>query len=203
MSSAFVLYNLYMRNTYFLLRHGESAANVAHIIDSDARKGEHADYRLTPLGETQVHDTITAAKERGELGSDTLIFSSPFARCRQTAEIAKDILGVTTGVEIDRRLRERWFGDFEKTFLDNYKKVWAADKIDPGHTIEHVESANDVQARALEVVRDLEDRYTGQTILLVSHGDTLQTLLTGLAGESAGLHRDIPHIGVGELRKVA
>lgn len=191
-----------MHNTYFLLRHGQSAANLAGVILSDPKEGERADYRLTPLGEQQVRTSVTDAKERGELGSNTIIITSPFSRCRQTAEIAKEILKIEANPIIDVRLRERWFGDWEKTFLENYKKVWAADKLDPSHTIAHVESSQDVQVRSLALIAEIEAKYAGETILLVSHGDTIQILLTGLKHESAAYHRDIPHFETGELRKV-
>lgn len=191
-----------MHNIYFALRHGQSKANVAGIILSHRRDGQDNEYTLTPEGERQVRQSVRVSKDRGELGSETLIVSSPFSRCRRSAEIAKDVLGVTSEIITDDRLRERWFGDFERMPTSNYENVWHDDGINPDHTTARVESARDVQERTLSLVRDLEHRYTEQTILLVSHGDALQILQTGLAAQSPALHRAMPHFEVAEVRKL-
>lgn len=50
--------------------------------------------------------------------------SSPFSRCKRTAEIAKEVLGIKDEILFDNRLKERWFGDFGRTHNSNYQKVW-------------------------------------------------------------------------------
>ncbi|MBO0821370.1 MAG: histidine phosphatase family protein, partial [Nocardiopsaceae bacterium] len=76
------------RNRYFLMRHGQSKANVAKIIVSSLAADASGDYGLTALGREQV---LLAAKRSG-LPPDTVICSSPFARARQTAEIVREHL---------------------------------------------------------------------------------------------------------------
>lgn len=191
-----------MRNTYFVLRHGESTANVAGIVLSRQEDGEKIDYTLTRRGEEQVRRSVTKSKESGELGADAIIITSPFSRTRRTAEIAKEVLGVESDIVVEERLRERWFGDWERSSNDAYEKVWAADKENPDHAIAHVESARDVQARTVALIHELEGRYDGKTILLVSHGDVLQILLTGMQKASPARHRDIPHLETADVRRI-
>lgn len=191
-----------MHNTYFVLRHGQSHANVSGIVLSHLEDGKKIDYTLTPTGEKQVSESVSRSKERSELDENIIIISSPFSRTMRTAEIAKEVLGVTSDIVVDERLRERWFGDWEKTDNSAYEKVWAEDKGNPSHTTANVESAEGVQQRVLALVSDLESQYSGETILLVSHGDALQILLTGLYKKSPALHRNIPHLETAEVRKV-
>lgn len=189
-------------NEYFVLRHGESRANVSGVILSHLEDGQKEEYTLTPTGEEQVRASVAKAKAAGWLDKDTVIISSPFSRCKRTAEIAKDGLGVKAEIIFDDRLRERWFGDWEKTSNANYQKVWDIDKDDPDHTDSSVESAASVQARTLALVSDLDKKYSGQKILLVSHGDALQILETGVKEISASQHRDLPHLQTAEIRRL-
>jgi len=191
-----------MHNPYVILRHGQSAANVAGIIVSNPQSGRSGDYTLTGEGEEQVRQSVSQAKEAGLLDAHTLIVTSPFSRCVRTAEIAKEILGTGSNILVDDRLRERWFGEWEETPQSNYEKVWSEDKKNPNHTTAGVESTREIQERALDIIRDLESRYNDRTILLVSHGDVLQILQTGLQEQSPALHRDIPYLKTAEVRPI-
>lgn len=186
-----------------MLRHGQSNPNVAGIILSHPEDGRNPRYTLTPKGEADVLTSAQKARDEGLLDTDTLIVSSPFSRCVRTAEIVREAVGIEAEILLDDRLRERWFGDWEKTSNKNYQKVWDADRVNPAHILAGVESANDVQNRVLAFIKDLEERYVGKTILLVSHGDALQILQTGIEERSAAEHRDVPHLETAEIRKLA
>lgn len=82
-----------LSNRYFILRHGESTVNVAGIILSHPEEGTKEEHTLTAEGENQVRKSVAQAKSDNVLGEDTIIYSSPFSRCKRTAEIAKEILG--------------------------------------------------------------------------------------------------------------
>lgn len=191
-----------LHNHYFALRHGQSKANVMEIVLSDLHDGQLEEYTLTEEGERQVTESISKAKEGNVLGADTLIISSPFSRARRTAEIAHEVLGCSQQVILDERLRERWFGDFEKKPNTSYNDVWVEDKDDPQHTKFNVESAESVQKRTTELIKELEERYSGKNIILVSHGDALQILQTGFAKVSPAVHRELEHLNTAELRKL-
>jgi broad specificity phosphatase PhoE len=191
-----------LKNSYFVLRHGQSTANVAGIILSDLEEGKKEEHTLTAEGENQVRVSVVKAMADGGLDENTVIYSSPFSRCKRTAEVAQEVLGVKNPIIFDDRLRERWFGDWEKTPNSNYQKVWDVDKVDPGHEEKNVESAADVQKRTTAFIVDLEKKYSRKNILLVSHGDALQILQTGFKKASPAIHRDLQHLNTAEVRKL-
>ncbi len=174
-------------NRYWGLRHGESEANVAGIVLSDPARGVDG-YGLTARGREQVRRTVAAA----DLSRPVRVITSDFARARQSADEAAALLEAR--VEVEAALRERWFGVWEGTPNTNYPRVWTQDAVDPTHTADGVESVVAVLERALGLVRRLEEeaarRGAGEAILLVSHGDTLQILETGLLGACPGSHRE-------------
>jgi broad specificity phosphatase PhoE len=56
--------------------------------------------------------------------------------------------------------------------------------------------------RATALIRDLEREHSGQVILLVSHGDTLQIMQAGFARMDAGEHRRLAHLATAEVRRL-
>jgi probable phosphoglycerate mutase len=189
------------KNIYFGMRHGESAPNVRGVILSYPGEGVKEENTLTAKGEGQARVSAQDAKERGSLDEHTVIYSSPFSRCKRTAEIAKEVLGVPEAIIFDDRLRERWFGDWDGTSNSNYPMIWAKDAMDSNNKAANVESAAEVVARVTDLIHDLEDSYSGRKILLVSHGDALQILQTFFAGAASSAHRELPHFAVAEIRK--
>jgi probable phosphoglycerate mutase len=190
------------KNHYFLMRHGESVPNIRGVILSDLAEGKKAENTLTENGEKQARDSAYDAKERGLLDEHTIIYSSPFSRCKRTAQIAKEVLGVKMEIVFDDRLRERWFGDWEGKSNIHYQNVWDKDIVDPDHNDAKVESTSEVVRRVAGLIRDLENKYDHKNILLVSHGDALQILQTFFEGAPSSAHRGIPHLKVAEIRRV-
>jgi probable phosphoglycerate mutase len=191
------------KNHYFLLRHGESMPNIRGVILSHLEEGKKDEHTLTKNGEEQVRRSVREAKAQGLLKDDTIIFSSPFSRCRRTAEIAKEVLGVPVEIIFDDRLRERWFGDWEGTSDVHYQNVWDKDVLDSDHRDANVESTTEIAARVAALIHDLGERYAGKNILLVSHGDALQILQTFFEDKPPVMHRALPHLKVAEVRKVS
>ena len=195
-----------LANNFSVMRHGQSKANVEGIIVSRVENDRSGDYGLTELGRKQA---LTAAQGCG-LPAGTLIFSSDFARARQTARIVRDQLGAGD-VVLAQALRERCFGAWEGTSTDNYARVWAADEAGTGEAgatqpdggqPDGVEPASAVLDRATALVADLERRYSGRDILLVSHGDTLQILQAGFLRMDPSRHRSLPALETAEIRQL-
>jgi broad specificity phosphatase PhoE len=189
-----------LANRYHAMRHGQSRANVAGVIVSGIESDRRGDWGLSELGREQV---LAAARDCG-LPADTLICSSDFSRARQTAEIVRARLGAPP-VLVAVALRERWFGDLEGTATGNYAQAWAADEAGAGDTGggdtgAGVEPAAAVLDRGTALVAELERRYAGRDILLVSHGDTLQILQAGFLRMDPAAHRRLPPLGVAEIR---
>lgn len=184
-----------LANRYAAMRHGQSKANAAGIIVSRIETDRHGDYGLSERGRQQV---LAAARGCG-LPGDTLICSSDFARARQTAEIVRDHLGAPE-VVIAEALRERCFGEWEGSAAVNYARVWAADAADSAHPGGNVEPAAAVLDRVTAFIDDLEQRYSGRDVLLVSHGDTLQILQAGFGLIDPSRHRSLPPLETAEIR---
>ena len=184
-----------LANRYSVMRHGESKANARGIIVSRIETDRGGDYGLSELGRRQA----AAAALACGLPADAVICSSDFSRARQTAEIVRAQLG-TAPVVVARALRERCFGDLEGSATGNYPRVWAADEARTGPAEGGVEPAAAVLDRATALVADLERRYQGRDILLVSHGDTLQILQAGFLRMDPAEHRRLPPLAVAEIR---
>ena len=185
-----------LRNRYYALRHGDSAANRQGIIVSHPDNGLF-EYGLSQRGAAQVETSLAGV---AELGPDTLILSSDFRRARESAEIARQKLKSARPLETDARLRERFFGEYELGSDHGYAEVWREDEIDADSRRRGVESANQVMARVTRVVSELEQSLGGVTLLLVSHGDALQILQTAFQKQDAARHRRIDHLETAEIR---
>jgi hypothetical protein len=119
-----------LNNYYYLLRHGQSTANVEGIISSARSLAGSTKHGLTLLGEQQgidsagpLIDLIEEDLENGELGStkNVIFYSSPFARAKETAyaclkgidgeqfknKVNELGLNVSPDVALDDRLMER------------------------------------------------------------------------------------------------
>lgn len=191
-----------LHNRYFGMRHGISIANMQGLVISDIKNGRH-EYGLTKDGEVGVRTAVEASLHSGILTSETIIISSDFKRAFGTAEIARDILH-TSDIIIAEELRERHFGLLEKSTnaVSEYSKIWAQDPTDPDHKTHQVESTNEVSSRVADLIDRLEKDYTDRTILLVSHGDTLQILQAYFQGQSSGLHRSFSPFQNAEIREL-
>jgi broad specificity phosphatase PhoE len=186
-----------LTNTFSIMRHGQSMANVADVIVSRVESDRRGDYGLSDLGRAQA---LEAARACG-LSRDTVIISSDFSRARQTAEIVRAHLGAPK-VNLAEALRERCFGDWEGSATANYARVWAADETDCDQSGSGVEPVAAVLARTTALIVDLERRYSGRRILLVSHGDTLQILQAGFQRMSPAKHRSLPGLQTAEIRQL-
>lgn len=185
-----------LKNRYYLLRHGQSTANVAGIISSAPSLAYSDEHGLTVVGMEQgekAAEAVVSALEKSSSGpGDKILFvSSPFARARQTAEAC--LRGLKKTSEIQKRieklgieivpdivlkdnLMERYFGRLDGEAIYTYAYVWPVDKFDITHTAFDVESVAAVCTRLRElIVDDLEEEYDGTYhIVLTSHADVLQ-----------------------------
>ncbi|MDO8530421.1 MAG: histidine phosphatase family protein [bacterium] len=191
-----------LKNSYFGMRHGEGFATVQGIIISDPECGTFKKYPLTVVGRWQVKHSIMRAKKMGLLGPSPRIYSSPFSRCAEAAEIVREVLGIKEKILLDTRLRERWFGSLDQTRVENYRQVWRLDRWDSYHKTFGVESPGEVENRMRDFVMGCERDHVGETFLLVSHGDPLQILATALHGILPGFHRKLPELGLAEIREL-
>eukprot|EP00039_Didymoeca_costata_P021740 m.345320 g.345320 ORF g.345320 m.345320 type:complete len:224 (+) comp26110_c0_seq1:131-802(+) len=221
-----------LRNRYFICRHGRSLANEAGEIVSHVARGVLPEYGLlSPTGfeQAQAAGSNLVSALQAEPMNDIAMYTSPFSRAKQTAECLQKALAAS-GVEVElveaHELRERYFGvDYEGKGDSLYKQVWAIDEKDPTKSPcyqnnkleekEQGESVMDVATRVAAFVTLLEERHRDTTVVLVSHGDTLQitsVVVRAIAErgvqalptvEEAQRHRAMYSMQTGELRELS
>ena len=183
-----------LKNNYYVM-----LANCEGLIVSRPKNGL-LNYGLSEKGQQQVK--VSAFKLINTFDRKIQIISSDFKRAEETANITHQSLKVTTAIKLDERLRERDFGDFELRSDTNYQITWNNDAKNSAHTINNVESANDVMTRVTKLILDLENEYSKSTLLLVAHGDTLQILQTAFQKKSASKQRELAHLENAEIQEL-
>ena len=210
-----------LKNTYSVLRHGQSQANVAKLIASSPEIATKK-YGLSEKGKEQaakaVDDVIQNFhrinnEQRSRPLKAVLFLASDLLRAEETAQIVQrkleeagiplyqnEDLGVKDGFVIETRMRERWFGDWDETSDTNYANVWKDDAVDPNHKIKGVESVNEVMERITSCVQEWDQRVEDCFIICVAHGDVLQILQTAFAKMDGSKHRTLEHLETAKLR---
>jgi isoleucyl-tRNA synthetase len=159
-------------NKYFLMRHGKAESNnTGRIADDPHEKND-----LTDAGREAVLLSAQGLKSK----SIDLIISSHFDRTKQTAELVAQELGLDpTTIVFDERLREM---QVDESRFSNWEQIHAAlgDKRF-GTSLGSGETVDDVRKRACAAMFDLEDKYKGKNILIVTHGIVPVTLFASLA----------------------
>ena len=150
-------------NTYFAMRHGQADSNVESYISSVFDAPDH----LTDTGRSEVE---RAAQELVGQGIEYIV-SSPFVRTRETTEIVQKILGLPDGsVVFDARLSEL---DAKENHGKSWREHFAPYGAKINRFLTHIgaeENYADVQTRATELLYDLDTKYQGKTVLIISHG---------------------------------
>lgn len=216
-----------LQNSYWVLRHGQSEANVARVIASSPEIATKK-YGLSDLGKEQAakagDDIVKTFRKRQEAGSQekaVLLLTSDLLRAKETAQIVRtkleeagiplyDDFGdsisaeriLDKGLIMETRLRERWFGDWDETSDTNYYNVWKDDIVDPNHTLQGVESVNDVVTRTTQCIVEWDNRVQNCFIICVAHGDVLQILQTAFRKMDGSLHRTLEHLETATLRHI-
>lgn len=165
-----------MRNTYYLLRHGESLKNVKNF---ESCWPEKIRCPLTQKGKKDLKKASRALKEK----KIDLIFYSDLLRTKQTAEIVGKKLGLEP--KADRRLREVGLGVFNGKPLGEFGDFWnQGKKLTP---LEHYakrfslplpggETYKEIESRLNDFIGEMEKKHKGKRILIVSHQRPLTLL---------------------------
>ena len=97
-------------------------------------------------------------------------------------------------------LRERFFGQLEGQSGERYREVWLRDSQDPDNTIFDCEPPARLALRLKSTMARLESEFSGRTLLLVSHGDTLRFLQLAMAGRPLTEHMEVALFQPAEIR---
>lgn len=164
-------------NTYFVMRHGEAESNASGIVSSD-----RTTHHLTEKGKSRVQETAESLKGSG---IDT-IYTSPFLRTRETAEIVADELGIPrANIVVDERLHELDFGSLSGksseefyTYRDTHAPNFTEPMLDG-------ESYADAKRRFGSFIYEIEETLKNKKVLIVTHGVGLESLTTISCGGDA------------------
>ncbi|XP_010242876.1 PREDICTED: uncharacterized protein LOC104587113 isoform X1 [Nelumbo nucifera] len=178
----------FLRNRYWVLRHGKSIPNERGLIVCSMENGMLNEYQLASEGVNQAQIAGEAFKKELKENNIPLenvrICYSPFSRTTHTAKVVASILNLPfegPRCKIVEELRERYFGpSFELNSHDKYAEIWALDEKDPFMRPDCGESVADVVYRLTTAIITMEAEFEGCAILVVSHGDPLQILQTVL-----------------------
>ena len=168
--------------TVLLVRHGRTSANGAGVL-----AGWTEGVALDDTG----RDQVTALA--GRLAPVPLagVVSSPLQRCQETTSL---LLAGRDGVarHEDERVGEVRYGDWSGQELKKLAKdpLWKVVQAHPSAMTfpgDGGEAMRDMQARAVEAVRDWNGRFGADAVYaVVSHGDVIKAVLA----DALGLHLD-------------
>ena len=179
-----------MNNKYILLRHGETKyqANNEKIFYPFP---ENPPIELTAKGKQQIKDAVNSFEKVD------IIYSSPFYRTKQTSAIASKKFGLK--VNYDERLVDINFGIFHgRPTHELWDKISERELFDKKP--EGGETRTEVQERIIDFFEEVDKKYKGKTILVISHADPIWLLvshLKGLAKDETVKHKKDYHPKVG------
>jgi isoleucyl-tRNA synthetase len=149
------------KNTYFVMRHGQSENNVLGILNSTNEPA----YHLTGLGVEQAKKTAKSLKKKFDV-----IYCSPLMRAKETAEIVADAIGHSKAeIVYDDRLAEIQFGELDNGPDMAYSTLFHEKRDYFDKDAKNVEYMLAVKRRVASMLRDIEKKYEGKNVLLVSH----------------------------------
>lgn len=170
---------------WYLVRHGEIAANIKKIYAGRGKEG------LTSRGRQQARQ---AAEKLRDQGIDA-IYCSPSPRAVQTAAIIGSYLGKSPILE--ESLQEIslgiWEGRSEKEIEREFPEEWAIWNTKPAELVlEGRERLQDLLTRVLKGIEKIKSKNRGKAVVLVTHVAVIRILLLHAQGQDLNLFRMLP-----------
>ncbi len=167
-------------NTYFVMRHGESLANVEDVMSTTAKTAMK--HPLTEVGRAQAK---AGAQTLVTAGGVDIIITSPLLRTKETAEIVADELGLARSAIItDERFFEKSAGIFDGKPIAEYSMFFSGTSDRFSLAPEGGETGEQVRHRVGAALYDLEKQYTNTRILIVSHKNPVRSLRLIASGKT-------------------
>ncbi|MFM2033129.1 MAG: hypothetical protein RLZZ297_1894 [Chloroflexota bacterium] len=173
------------QTTLTLIRHGESYANIEHIVECYTCRG------LTPHGQAQVA-TLADRFRTGAERYDVLV-ASTLTRARMTAEQLAPVLGLA--VEWDDDLHELRVGVADGMRYADVSQQYP--QFDRGiidvhqHVAPGGESWNLFAARVAGALDRITTTHKGRRIAVVCHGGVIEASFLWALDLSAGVRRRV------------
>lgn len=144
------------------------------------------------LGKVGISQAESAGERIAALGSVKAVYASPMERTQETA--APIARAAKLRVRTHKGLIEADFGTWTGRSLASLRKKpeWqTVQRYPSGFRFPGGESFREMQTRMAEAVADLVSRHPGQTIVAVSHADTIKAALADAAGTPLDLFQRI------------
>jgi len=167
-----------------LIRHGETTWNVERRLQG------HTDIPLNTKGILQARQMAQALKNTKLLFD--VLYTSDLKRAADTANAIVELFGVEA--RVDSALRERHFGALQGLLIQEapllQPAIWQAHLArDVEHELEGGESIRQFALRVQTVLDKIQEQHSGKTILLVSHGGTLDMMYRIASNQSLSAER--------------
>jgi probable phosphoglycerate mutase len=150
-----------------LARHGQAHCNAHGIIG-----GPRGCTGLTDHGRRQAKQLAARHADHTQQPISAA-YTTPLRRARETADIITDHLGLPIAIKHD--LREPDYGDADGTpWTDTVAAFGRLPAQHPDHPIAPgAETWTAYLQRATATLREILTRHTGETVLIVGHGETV------------------------------
>lgn len=156
-------------NEYYVIRHGQAGSNIARTWDFQGDINNH----LTEEGKVQVEESAKSLQDK----KIDIIIASPILRTTETAKITAGIIGFTGEIIFDDRVIEWQVGsEYQGKKLDDYLSVRNASENRYTYKTIDGESFANVVKRTGDFLYDLERKYQGKNILIVTHNSAARGL---------------------------
>jgi broad specificity phosphatase PhoE len=157
----------------YLMRHGETEANVAEILLG------REDSPFTDAGWRQPIEVARQLDKRPL----ACIYASPMERTLRTARLVQEALGWSIEVKTETALAEIDAGEFTGLTFAQVRAQLSENAILGQFRYPGGESWAEVQRRAVEFSRGLEKRHPEKSVLLVTHAGVIAGLVAEYLGE--------------------
>ena len=179
-----------------LIRHGESAANLARVFAGQT------DVPLTEKGHAQAE--LTAAYVAAHYTVDA-VYASDLQRAYETAVHAAAPHGLP--VRPEPAFRELYAGEWENRPFDEVAVVFEGDyatwRQDIGHSrCTAGESFAELQRRVCAAARRIAKRHEGQTVLIGTHATPIRALECAWREVGADGAKDVPFVANASVTEV-
>lgn len=176
-----------------LVRHAETEANLNQVWQGDL------DAPLTPRGLEQVLATAARLAQLHATEPIHVFYVSPLPRAQSTAAAIAEAVGLPTVIEDG--LREFGLGDWEGRSLRELREMenlWGRWEIDPMFAPPNGESPFSFNRRATQTLAVIAARHIGESVLVVTHGAFISSVLATWLGNDARNWRsyDAPNCGI-------
>jgi broad specificity phosphatase PhoE len=157
----------------YIMRHGETEANVGQILMG------RGDSPFTEAGRRHPVQVAEHLRDRRL----SRVYVSPQARAQRTAALVLKTLGRAISLETAPALAEIDAGEFEGLSFQQVRERVPRDAVLGEFRYPGGESWGEVQERAVQFLTGLESRHNKDSVLLVTHAGVIAGLVAGYLGE--------------------